>query len=61
MLVFPLRFLIKGTMEYVKTQMTIEEFCRFQKETGLTDEKIRTMKSYELEEALDKYRKQKEL
>ena len=46
-------------MEYIKTGMTFEEFLTFQKETGLTDDKIKTMTAAELKEAIGKYQKQK--
>ena len=46
-------------MEYIKTGMTFEEFLIFQKETGLTDDKIKTMTADEMKEAIVKYQKQK--
>ena len=50
---------ITQIMEYIKTGMTFEEFLIFQKETGLTDDKIKTMTAAELKEAIGKYQKQK--
>jgi predicted metal-dependent phosphotriesterase family hydrolase len=46
-------------MEYIKTGMTFEEFLTFQKETGLTDDKIKTITAAEIKEAIGKYQKQK--
>ena len=46
-------------MEYIKTGMTFEEFLTFQKDTGLTDDKIKTMTAEEMKEAIGKYQKQK--
>lgn len=46
-------------MEYIKTGMTFEEFLKFQNETGLTDDKIKTMTAAEMKDAIGKYQKQK--
>lgn len=46
-------------MKNIKTGMTFEEFLTFQNETGLTDDKIKTITAAEMKEAIDKYQKQK--
>lgn len=48
-------------MKILKTGMTFNEFVAFQKDTGLTDDKLRTMTTDEIEDAIREYKVNKNL